>query len=115
VGEKKVRRWCEVVQGPFRVRKAARRGLGRDKEVSIGEESGEVDRGAPGKLDSAVSLSRVPLREMSSVQEGLFFERSRGEIPKSPGKVPERLGQFQLWEPSNDDEAMIAAAVEEEE
>jgi DNA excision repair protein ERCC-1 len=111
-GEKKVRRWCEVVQEPFRVRKAARRGLARNMDVSMGEDSGEGERDTPGKLDSAVPLSRVPLREMGAVEA----ERSRGEAPKSPGKATERAEQFQLWEPGDDDEeAMIAAAVEEEE
>jgi DNA excision repair protein ERCC-1 len=115
-GEKKVRRWCEVVQEPFRVRKAARRGLERNKEAFEGDDGSEGERGATGKLDSAVPLSRVPLREMPSVEERLFVERSREETPKSPGKEPERIEQFQLWEPGDDDEeAMIAAAVEEEE
>jgi DNA excision repair protein ERCC-1 len=115
-GEKKVRRWCEVVQEPFRVRKAARRRLERNNEVSIGEDSGNGDMGTPGRLESAVPLSRVPLREMSSVEEGIFAENSREETPSLPGKVSERADQFQLWEPGDDDEdAMIAAAVEEEE
>jgi len=115
-GEKKVRRWCEVVQEPFRVRKAARRGLERNKEASEGDDGGEGERATTGKLDSAVPLSRVPLREMGSVEEGLFVERSREETPKSPRKEPERIEQFQLWEPGDDDEeAMIAAAVKEEE
>jgi DNA excision repair protein ERCC-1 len=115
-GEKKVRRWCEVVQEPFRVRKAARRGLEENKETSIGDDNGDGGRGTPGMLESAVPLSRVPLREMSSVEEGLFVERSRGEAPKSPGKAQEPIEQFYLWEPGDDDEeAMIAAAVEEEE
>ncbi len=115
-GEKKVRRWCEVVQEPFRVIRAARRGLDRNTEVSIGEENGDGERRTPGKLDSAVPLSRIPLRDMGSVEEGVLVERSRGETRKSPGKASEPIEQFQLWEPGDDDEeAMIAAAVEEEE
>jgi DNA excision repair protein ERCC-1 len=114
-GEKKVRRWCEVVQEPFRVRKAAKRGLERNQETPVGDESADRESRMPGKLDSAVPLSRVPLREMNSVEEGLFVERSR-ETPIPPEKEPERIEQFQLWEPGDDDEeAMIAAAVEEEE
>jgi DNA excision repair protein ERCC-1 len=111
-GEKKVRRWCEVVQEPFRVRKAARRGLGR-AETTIGEDGDET----PGALDSAVPLSRVPLREMSSVGEGIAAEASRKEAPKEPvEKDSEKIEPFQLWDPDDDDEeAMIEAAIEEEE
>jgi DNA excision repair protein ERCC-1 len=122
-GEKKVRRWCEVVREPFRVRKAARRGLegmlglvGR-KELT-GDENGEGESETPGRLESAVPLSRVPLREMSSVAEGMFVESRREETPISSEKEPERTEQLQTWEPGDDDEeeeAMIAAAVEEEE
>jgi DNA excision repair protein ERCC-1 len=98
------------------VRKAARRGLERNKETSAGDESGDGEGGAPGRLESAVPLSRVPLREMNSVEEGLLMERAIGETPKSPGKAPERIEQFQLWEPSDDDEeAMVTVALEEEE
>lgn len=104
-GETKVRRWCEVVQEPFRVRKAARRGL----------ESGPGNEGRR----EAVPLSRVPLREMSSVEEEMQRERGRerererekektpaSELPKKP---------FQMWEPGEDDEEAMVAAAEEEE
>lgn len=106
-GEKKVRRWCEVVQEPFRVRKAARRGLGLRQETTG---DGTEDEG--GGMREAVPLSRVPLREMDSVEEGLRREKEREpsvtrELPKEP---------FQMWEPEDDDEeAMIAAAEEEEQ
>lgn len=55
-GEKKVRRWCGVVDEPFRARNAARK-LGR-KETT--EDGGEIES----VLDRAVPLSTVPLREM---------------------------------------------------
>lgn len=115
-GEKKVRRWCEVVQEPFRVRKAARRGLEGNKEAWMGDESGDGEREASGRLESAVPLSRVPLREMSSLREGMFIESGRKETPKAREKIPGRAESLQMWEPGDDDEeAMIAAAAEEEE
>lgn len=36
-GEKKVQRWCETVRDPFRVKKAARRGIG-ERELASGRE-----------------------------------------------------------------------------
>jgi len=59
-GEKKVRRW--YAQEPFGVRKAARWGLERNKDILIWEESSDGKKDTPGKLNSAVPLSRVPLR-----------------------------------------------------
>lgn len=95
-GEKKVRRWCSVVDEPFRARKAARRGLVRKETTQDGEE---------GVLERAVPLSRVPLREMSSVGEH--------QQSKEPEKRDE--GLFQNWDPDDDEEEALAAAAAEEE
>jgi DNA excision repair protein ERCC-1 len=82
----------------------------------MGDEDEEGEREMPGRLESAVPLSRVPLREMSSVEEGMFVKSGREETLKANDKGVERTEQFQMWEPGDDDEeAMIAAAVEEEE
>jgi DNA excision repair protein ERCC-1 len=120
-GEKKVRRWCEVVQEPFRVRKAARRGLGLRAETTGESADGEED----GRLD-AVPLSRVPLREMSSVGEAIHQERSLLREESSmfvPEDVPQKLTQpqkqdqpFRMMDLDDDDDedAFIAAAEEEE-
>jgi DNA excision repair protein ERCC-1 len=115
-GEKKVRRWCEVVQEPFRMRKAARRGLTRGK-TSVGDEGEDGRDEAHGRLESAIPLSRVPLREMNSLGEQASAARSREATPKeNANKEAAKPDPFQLWEPGDDDEeAMIAAAIEEEE
>ena len=85
-GEKKVRRWCGVVNEPFRAKKATKRGL--RKEVT--EDGEEVD-----VLDGAVPLSKVPVGA----------EKESGAKPV----------QFQMWDPDDDDEeALIAAAAEGE-
>ncbi|KAF4634902.1 hypothetical protein G7Y89_g3187 [Cudoniella acicularis] len=100
-GEKKVRRWCGVVDEPFRVRKAARRELSRTETTQDGEEE------ASGILDRAIPLSRIPLRENSS--------RDTQETSKEPeeesGKSP--MGQFQMWDPDDDEEEALAAATAE--
>jgi DNA excision repair protein ERCC-1 len=110
-GEKKVRRWCSVVDEPFRARKAAKKGLVRRETTDNGEE--EVED----VLDRALPLSRVPAREMIARREK---DRSTGvdrlSEPREPGNVPERADQFHVWDPDNDDEeALIAAAAEEEQ
>jgi DNA excision repair protein ERCC-1 len=101
-GEKKVKRWCGVVDEPFRVRKAAKSGLTRKEITQDGEEGTSV-------LDRALPLSRVPLRDMPS-----RVEQSKQILEQE--KSAEPMGQFQLWDPDDDDEeALIAAAAEEEE
>jgi DNA excision repair protein ERCC-1 len=116
-GEKKVRKWCTVVDEPFRARKAARKSLGRGESTGDGREGDSTPGG--NLLDKAVPLSRVPLRETSSM--GMFVsdgeddtpETEAGKLDKGKEKASE---QAQIWEPGDDDEeAMIAAAMEEEE
>ncbi|TGO14786.1 hypothetical protein BTUL_0048g00250 [Botrytis tulipae] len=101
-GEKKVRKWCGVVDEPFRARKAARRGLSRKEVTDDGAERPE------GVLERAIPLSRVPLREMSSLggrsvessylSQNLLEERQDEQIPGD-----------------DDEEAAISAAQQEEE
>ncbi|KAI1342986.1 restriction endonuclease type II-like protein [Xylariaceae sp. FL0016] len=101
-GEKKVKRWCDVVEEPFRVQQAAKRHL-------VSSESSTA-------LDQAMPLSRVPLREMPA----LSASASRGTPPpylpasrqKSPSKTSQRPS---LDDPDMDGEeaAMLAAAIEE--
>lgn len=103
-GEKKVRKWCSVVDEPFRARKAAKRGLVRKETTQGGEEEADI-------LDKALPLSRVPLRDMPAK------ERPR-DLPVIESDGPTKA--FEMWDPDDDDddddddEALIAAAVEEE-
>ena len=105
-GEKKVRRWCGVVDERFRVRKAAKRGLVRKETTHEDEEVTES------VLERAMPLSRVPLRDMPSVSE-----RERSKEPSlEPDKSTEPVEQFQMWDPDDEDEeALLAAAAEEED
>jgi DNA excision repair protein ERCC-1 len=110
-GEKKVRKWCEVVQEPFRTRKAAKRGIDARLEGSP-EEGHQHTRGV---LDAAVPLSRVPLRETDTIR--LTAGKGKEKSPKDPTREPKRIEPFQMWEPSDseEEEALLAAAVEEEQ
>lgn len=108
-GEKKVRSWCGVVDEPFRARKAARRELGRREPTDNGGEDTE------NILDRALPLSRVPLREMSSLGE-----KSTAKDIAESSRAAEPVKQFQMWDPDedydeDDDEAAMAAAIALEE
>lgn len=97
-GEKKVRRWCSVVDEPFRARKAAKRELARKEPTQ--DNTGDTQ----GVLDRALPLSKVPAREMP-VQKA--NEPSRE-------KSAEVVEQFHMWDPDDEEEALIAAAAEGE-
>jgi len=107
-GEKKVRRWCTVVDEPFRARKATKK---------VAAESA----GGASVLDRAIPLSMVPLRNMPSMGEDAIPGPSSRGVEKSQESQGSRpsgsTGQFHLWDPDDDDdddEAMIAVAQEEE-
>ncbi len=103
-GEKKVKRWCSVVEEPFRVQSAARRQLG----------PGETNA----TLDQAIPLSRAPLKDMPTLAANAS---SGATTPQLKEKAIDRLqaqtkpSQFRISEPDNEDEeeAMVAAAIEE--
>ncbi|KAF7951920.1 hypothetical protein EAE96_007217 [Botrytis aclada] len=101
-GEKKVRKWCGVVDEPFRARKAARRGLSRKEVTDDGMER------PGGVLDRAIPLSRVPLREMSSLGEKSI------DPPHRSQNLPEK-GQDERIPGDDDEEAAISAVQQEEE
>lgn len=122
-GEKKVQRWVGTVRENFRVRKAARRGVG------LGREESSV--GLP-RYQSSTGLAR---------EDSLFGdagdEQRRGSAPTPTGKTPakdatasgfgtaekaqqrppKRLAdELPLWEPGGDEEeALLLAAAEEME
>ncbi|KAI0912044.1 restriction endonuclease type II-like protein [Ustulina deusta] len=103
-GEKKVKRWCSVVEEPFRVQQAKRR--------LVAGETSTV-------LDQALPLGRVPLRDMASL--------STRAPRESVSATPQPHSQRSAGEPSTianasyspdihmdaEEEAMLAAAIEE--
>lgn len=105
-GEKKIKRWCAVVDEPFRVRKAAKRTLLRDETMQDGE---------VGVLERALPLGAIPLRDMHAMREKGKETTKDAEVPVTTT----RSDQFHLWDPDEEDEdeeeAINAAAVAEEQ
>ncbi|KAG4217513.1 hypothetical protein PC116_g34006 [Phytophthora cactorum] len=67
-GEKKVKRWCSVVEEPFRVQHAAKR--------RIVDEANSV-------TDKAIPLSRVPLRDMPRVSASLSRDGATPQLERA--------------------------------
>lgn len=115
-GEKKVRSWCRAVEEPFRIKKAAKRTAAR---AAVAAEDGDaVGAGSTrtARLDEAVPLGRVPLREMAernSSRSGAL-EEAQADVP---GRQQGKPRQFQIRDPDieDDEEAMLAAAIQESE
>ena len=106
----KVKRWTKAVEEPFRAKKAAKRGL--QKSASSNADGSAAEQSAS-RLDQAVPLSRVPLREMSS-----HAASSRGSPAKGTPDAPASTSgkQFQLMgdlDDEDDEDAMLALAIEE--
>jgi DNA excision repair protein ERCC-1 len=106
-GEKKVKRWCGVVEEPFRVQTAAKRRL--------------VTSGGDNAIDQAVPLSRVPLRDMPTLSASASRDSATPQ-PKQNEKARTKPAQYQIWDPDDDDDEdegedeeaiMLAAAIEE--
>ncbi|KAI1319407.1 restriction endonuclease type II-like protein [Xylariaceae sp. FL0255] len=103
-GEKKVKRWCSVVEEPFRVQHAAKRQL-------LPSESSTA-------LERAMPLGRVPLRDMAT----LSANASRGSASSTPQPPVQRTSNLHSTPAASripdiqlnaNEEAMLAAAIEE--
>ncbi|KAI2628649.1 restriction endonuclease type II-like protein [Hypoxylon sp. NC1633] len=99
-GEKKVKRWCDVVEEPFRVQHAAKRRLvGSDGSTS---------------LDKAIPLSRAPLRDMPSLSASVSRDSATPQPqPRPPSKSKDTRQNQAAGLDEYDEEAMLAAAIEE--
>lgn len=93
-GEKKVKRWCGVVDEPFRARKAGRRGLVRNETTQDGDNV----------LERAVPLSKAPNRALHTSAET--------EQAIEPVNQP---GGLQTWDLDKDEEEALATAAAEDE
>ncbi|KAI8961214.1 restriction endonuclease type II-like protein [Daldinia sp. FL1419] len=98
-GEKKVKKWCSVVEEPFRVQRAAKRRLDEGNNIAA---------------DNAIPLNRAPRRDMPSM--AATFSRDSATLQPqngSPSEPPrDRQGQYSTID-EYDEEAMLAAAIEE--
>ncbi|KAL8837216.1 MAG: hypothetical protein Q9176_005847 [Flavoplaca citrina] len=112
-GEKKVQRWCQAVDEPFRIRKAAKRGVGLQRgESSINmprqdslfeEEGAATATQGPGRLATPKPVS---IRERSQASA----------TPDAERRPPKRMAEeVPVWEPGADEEeALLAAAMDEQ-
>ncbi|KAM0286786.1 hypothetical protein ACHAQH_000806 [Verticillium albo-atrum] len=107
-GTIKVNKWIAAVDEPFRAKKAAKRKLVHD------ESTGD---GTPSRLDQALPIGRVPLREMPSMR-GASSDASHHEGSSYRRTGPKKQARTQrpaagADEDRDDEDAMIAAAIEE--
>ncbi|TRX95669.1 hypothetical protein FHL15_003627 [Xylaria flabelliformis] len=103
-GEKKVKRWCSVVEEPFRVQQAKRRAVPSESNTP---------------LNQALPLSRVPLRDMASLSANV----SRGSASATPQPQSQQhiekhsaianISRSPGVHLDDEEEAMLAAAIEE--
>ena len=117
-GEKKVQRWCQSVREPFRVRKAARRGVGKTEMpfgLSRGQSSAGLQRddslfdGEADQQDTDNVTTGSPSRQHSGTQDTTNASMAR----MTPSK--RHAAEIPHWEPGEDEEeALMLAAVEEE-
>ena len=117
-GEKKVQRWCQTVDEPFRVRTAAKRGIGLQRgessinlprQDSLFEEEGAV---VVASHQDGGDFGRLTVPQPVSIRE-----RSQASAtPDAEKRPPKRLAEeVPIWEPGADEEeALLAAAVDEQ-
>ena len=116
-GEKKVQRWCQSVREPFRLRKAAKRGIARhdaSRSIALPKEGSsmglrkndslfeDVEDGHTTSLTVAESASAGVAR----IQPSTVPEERDTPLKRTATEVP-------LWQPGEDEEeAMLIAAAE---
>ncbi|KAF4990141.1 hypothetical protein FGRMN_8669 [Fusarium graminum] len=96
----KVKRWVSAVEEPFRVKKAAKRVAKASERTA--------------RLDQAVPLSRMPLREMPTAGSSSRQSPAKETPPATESNGPASK-QFQFMDNTDDEdeeEAMLAATIE---
>ncbi|KAI4173255.1 MAG: hypothetical protein LQ346_008447 [Caloplaca aetnensis] len=114
-GEKKIQRWVAAVNEPFRIRRAAKRGVGLERgESSINlarkDSLFEEDEGRPNQgQSSTVARTFSPIKPVS------IRERpAPSGTPDADRRRPKRRAEeVPMWEPGEDEEALLAAAQED--
>ncbi|KAL8756155.1 MAG: hypothetical protein Q9199_003132 [Rusavskia elegans] len=117
-GEKKVQRWCQTVDEPFRVRKAAKRGVGLQRgESSINLPRQDSLFEEEGAATVASHRDESDSERLAVPQPVSIRERSPASAtPDAERRPPKRLAEeVPIWEPGADEEeALFAAAVDEQ-
>ena len=125
-GGKKVQRWCATVRENFRVRKAAKRGIGLGREdSSIGPPRGEssadltkedglfVEEGEGTNDDPNPAPAILATSGEPSDARSTTISDTQEPAVKRPDKRPAE--EVPVWEPGEDEEeALLLAAAEEE-
>ncbi len=119
-GEKKVMRWCGTVREPFRVKKAAKRGIGLHREESSVAEGAKTGSGDMVREDSLFEDGEeamrgnidgeplVPAHGAGSAKTPVSTIEPNRPLKRSAVEVP-------LWEPGEDEEEALLLAVAEED
>lgn len=115
-GEKKVQRWCQSVREPFRIKKAAKRGVTRDDTLASKTTPG-LSRDAPGaerREDDDVTLSRVGVAIPPSADIPKPASAAIG-VPDAERRPPIRATEdVDMTRAVEDEEAvLIEAAIEQ--
>lgn len=127
-GEKKVQRWCETVRENFRVKKAAKRGIGLPTEDSSAGVPTEESSAGLTRQDSLFedqedtsdkarnSSDPTPAAPVQNVPNAAFSMPSSNAVnPITNGSGKRAASEVPLWEPGQDEEeALLLAAAEEE-
>ena len=116
-GEKKVQRWCATVNEPFRVRKAAKRGIGLPRgESSAGPARQDSLFEEEAEESTLPEPSATASRAFSPIKPVSIRERSQpSATPDAERRPPKRLAEeVPTWEPGEDDEEALLAAAEED-
>ena len=117
-GEKKVQRWCTSVREPFRVKKAARRGINRElSTISVGAATPNViEDESTSRIEDDPSVaarlgvgSTVPIGQSPSRPDDTANKFSDGKVTPSS-----RMPEMELQGPDEDEEeAMMSIAMQE--
>lgn len=122
-GEKKVQRWCETVRDPFRVKKAARRGI-EGREPTLGREQSsaglraetttEVDReeslfeDVEGKTGEMTRENDQVMQSAAKISTTAQSNNPIGQDLTRPAKRP--ATDIDLWHPDEDEEEALLLA-----
>ncbi|MCJ1357714.1 MAG: ssDNA endonuclease and repair protein rad10 [Icmadophila ericetorum] len=124
-GEKKVQRWCGTVREPFRMKKAAKRGIEREN-TGAGSAAGEdslfvdeeeaMDEDARLRVRDPIPIGRVPSvpsGEVSSLVQVRPSSRANATSDVDR-RAPKRAAEDSYWEPGEDEVEALAQAAPEE-
>ncbi|KAL8781850.1 MAG: hypothetical protein Q9213_005825 [Squamulea squamosa] len=118
-GEKKVQRWCQTIDEPFRVRKAARRGVGLQRgesSINLPRQDSLFEETEDG-TNSVQGQGGLNLQTPQPTKPASIRERSQASAtPDAERRPAKRLAEeVPVWEPGEDEEEALLAAVGEEQ